>query len=469
MNEVVRGLDDGAASGGRPPRVSVIMANFRGEKYLAEAIASVLRQDMADLELLIADDGSDDASPEIVRAAEARDPRVRLLPGTRSEGPSAARNRALAEARGEWVAIMDSDDLLHPRRFQILLDAAYLTGADMIADDLLFFGDALGTGGRTLLGALRLDAALPVGPELFVRSNDADADLPAMGYLKPLIRRSAMGDLRYDPAVRVGEDYDLYIRLLLSGPRFVVVPLPLYLYRRHAASLSHRLSVAALTPLVAAHETVVAGLGDDDPALGLALSRRGRSLARALRFEELVAAVKARAVGTMAGLVLRDPALIPLLAGSLRERLERRAHRRAPAADAASVGDVEGQGPARIMLVSEGAEGPPNAADADRRTAVGAASGAPVDPGRDGVLAAPPIGADRLDVGPALHALACKLSEMASRRPVEVTVVGPKALDALALLPAWQSAVVWLTREEETALTIPLPPGAVLRTLPLTS
>jgi succinoglycan biosynthesis protein ExoO len=439
---VARAVAAGAGGGrGGGPRVSVIMANWQGERYLVEAVASVLAQSASDLELLVADDASDDRSLEIVQAAAAADSRVRLLPAAANGGPSAARNRALAAARGQWVAVVDSDDLLHPRRIEILLDAADRLGADMVADDMAFFGTGPGAAGRTLLGPLALCAPWTVTPAFFVRSNNANAGLPSLGYLKPLIRRAAMGDLRYDPAVRVGEDYDLYLRILLRGARFEIVPLPLYLYRRHGTSLSHRLSVAALEPLVAAHEAVVATLGRDGPAtdsdLAKALAQRGRSLGQALRFERLVAALKARRVAPAAGLLLRDPALLRALARSLRERLARR--RAQGPADPAS--------PARLLLVPEGSA-PPTGLDEAA--------------GRDGVLEVPPLAPDRVEAAPRLRDLVCRLTEVASRRPVDVAVAGLGALDGLGLLPGWRHAEVWLTAAEEAALGT-LPAGVHLR------
>lgn len=430
---------EGPPSGAAGPRVSVIMANWRGERYLAQAIASVLAQGMGDLELLVADDASDDRSLEIARAAAAADGRVRVLPAAGNEGPSAARNRAIEAARGEWVAVVDSDDLLHPRRLEILLDAAQGLGADMVADDMAFFGEGPGAGGRTLLGSLDLRAARMVDPAFFVRSNDAGNDLPSLGYLKPLIRRAAIGELRYDPSVRVGEDYDLYLRLLLRGARFALLPLPLYLYRRHGTSLSHRLSVAALEPLLAAHEAVVASLGAGSPDdLAQALARRGRSLARALRFERLVEALKARRGGQAAGLLLRDPVLLRLLARSVSERLSR----------GDGPGTVAAAPPARVVLLPAGSARPAWTQD---------------EAGRDGVLEVPPVGPDRLDAAAGLRDLACRLTALAARGPVDVVVAGPAALDGLGFLPGWRRAEVRLTEAEEATLPRPLPPGVEVR------
>ena len=95
------------------PRVSAISIFFNAADYLAEAIDSVLRQDFADFELLLVDDGSTDGSTEIARDYVQRDPsRIRYLhhAGHANRGMSAARNLGLRAARGDLVAFIDADD-----------------------------------------------------------------------------------------------------------------------------------------------------------------------------------------------------------------------------------------------------------------------------------------------------------------------------------------------------------------------
>lgn len=96
------------------PRVSVIMAAYNEERFLAEAVDSVLAQDFADFELLIADDGSTDATPQLAHSYAERDERVRVLCGERNQGKPFALNRALAVRRGELIAWLDGDDVMLP-------------------------------------------------------------------------------------------------------------------------------------------------------------------------------------------------------------------------------------------------------------------------------------------------------------------------------------------------------------------
>jgi succinoglycan biosynthesis protein ExoO len=301
-------------------KVSVIMANYRGAAHLSAAIASVLRQTHADLELIVSDDASPDESAAIVREVMAADRRVRLIEAKANAGPSAARNRALDAATGDWVAMVDSDDLLHPERIERLLTAAVRLGADIIADDMVLFGDTVEASGRTLLQPLQLCAPMAVTSGLYLEASGEDASVPALGYLKPMIRRRLIGARRYDERLRIGEDYDFVLRLLLTGARFLVLPDPMYLYRRHSGSISHRLSEAAVSAMLAAHDRVAATAGEAE--LGL-LARRRSGLEALLRYERLVSAIRGRQAAKAAGLLLRRPGLALNLGRSVAERLNR--------------------------------------------------------------------------------------------------------------------------------------------------
>ena len=134
------------------PTVSIIMANRNGAKHIGHALNAVRAQSLQAIEILVVDDASTDASPAMVEAMAAADPRVRLIRRMAAGGPAAARNTALACARGEWLAIMDADDLIAPERLAILLAEAQSAAADLIADDLVLFDDAAIAPPRRLLG-----------------------------------------------------------------------------------------------------------------------------------------------------------------------------------------------------------------------------------------------------------------------------------------------------------------------------
>lgn len=98
--------------------VSVITAAFNAETFIAETIASVQAQTLGDWEMLVADDGSTDRTAEIVEAIAQEDPRVKLIRLPQNGGVAAARNAALARARGRFIAFLDSDDLWQPAKLE---------------------------------------------------------------------------------------------------------------------------------------------------------------------------------------------------------------------------------------------------------------------------------------------------------------------------------------------------------------
>src|SRR5690606_19064498 len=99
------------------PRVTVSMAVYNGASYLNAAIESILNQTFNDLELLIVNDGSTDATQSIVNSYS--DPRIRLINNTRNRGIAYSRNRGWKEAMGDFVAVLDCDDIAVKNRIEL--------------------------------------------------------------------------------------------------------------------------------------------------------------------------------------------------------------------------------------------------------------------------------------------------------------------------------------------------------------
>jgi glycosyltransferase involved in cell wall biosynthesis len=99
------------------PKVTVFMAAYNAADYITEAIESVLNQTFKDFELLIVNDGSTDDTVEIIN--KFQDPRIRLIHNDRNRGLVYTRNVLLSEARGEYIAILDSDDIAIPNRLAL--------------------------------------------------------------------------------------------------------------------------------------------------------------------------------------------------------------------------------------------------------------------------------------------------------------------------------------------------------------
>jgi succinoglycan biosynthesis protein ExoO len=303
------------------PLVSIVMAFHNGAPYLRDAVTSVLAQSHGNLELLLCDDASTDDAPTIAQAICAQDPRARLLRSDRKSGPGAARNLGLDAARGDWLAIIDADDLVHPDRIAGLLDIARRTSGDVVADDLVPFGAQSGT---TLLAPLALTAPWQPDAHDLLRAELGTPSV-AVGYLKPLIRRASLGSLRYRTDLPIGEDFDLLVRLALSGARLTVAPEPWYLYRRHAASTSHRLTSSQAAAILTGIDALAADHPDWAKAATDALSTWRARTERTRAFGELVRTLKQRKVGRAMGMLRRTPDLSADLIGAMWEGIRRRA------------------------------------------------------------------------------------------------------------------------------------------------
>lgn len=98
--------------------VSIIMPNYNGEKYIAQTIESVLAQTYPNWELIIADDCSTDNSVNIINSYAEKDSRIKLITGEKNSGAAQARNVALLQAKGKWIAFLDSDDKWLPAKLE---------------------------------------------------------------------------------------------------------------------------------------------------------------------------------------------------------------------------------------------------------------------------------------------------------------------------------------------------------------
>jgi glycosyltransferase involved in cell wall biosynthesis len=124
------------------PKISVVMPAYNAEKYIGEAIESILNQTFSDFEFIIIDDGSSDGTVEVVKSYT--DPRIRFYQNEHNMGVAATLNRGLDLATGEYIARMDSDDISLPGRFE--KQVAYLDGhleVVVLGTSYIAFGDLL--------------------------------------------------------------------------------------------------------------------------------------------------------------------------------------------------------------------------------------------------------------------------------------------------------------------------------------
>lgn len=114
------------------PLVSVIMPAYSSERFIGDAISSVLAQTVTDWELIVIDDGSRDRTVEIVSDYAKKDPRIHLMVNEKNMGAGNTRNRGLDVCRGEYVALLDSDDYWQPQMLEKMIARARETQADIL-------------------------------------------------------------------------------------------------------------------------------------------------------------------------------------------------------------------------------------------------------------------------------------------------------------------------------------------------
>ena len=124
-----------------PGIVSIIMPAYNSAGTLVDAVSSVLEQTYENIELLISDDASTDDTPEICQTLASRDRRVRVISNPSNLGALKTRLKAVKEAKGEWIAFLDSDDLWRPDKLLKQLALRDDTGCDLVYTDSSFIDE----------------------------------------------------------------------------------------------------------------------------------------------------------------------------------------------------------------------------------------------------------------------------------------------------------------------------------------
>lgn len=212
------------------PKISVIVPVYKAEEYLAGCIDSILSQTFSDFEVILMDDGSPDNSYAICRDYTARDSRIQVLQ-QENQGQAAARNHALAQAKGEWLCYVDSDDVIHPQMLELLYHAAADSGAAISMCEMwegAQIPDEFYAPRETAYEVLAMEE--PVLVQLY----DADR-YPAWVACAKLIRRELVEQYPFQEG-RVYEDNEAVCRWVCSGKRLAQMDHRLYFYRKNPES-----------------------------------------------------------------------------------------------------------------------------------------------------------------------------------------------------------------------------------------
>ena len=212
------------------PEISVIVPVYKAEDYLHACVDSILSQTVSDFELILVDDGSPDGCGAICDDYAARDSRVRVI-HQENQGQAAARNRALAVAKGEWVCFVDSDDAVHPQMLERLGQAAAESGAAMSMCRMLEAPEMPEDFSAPVEVSWEL---LSMEEESLVALFDA-GNYPGWVACAKLIRRELVQSHLFCPG-RVYEDNEAVCHWIYGAKTVASIPHSLYFYRTNPGS-----------------------------------------------------------------------------------------------------------------------------------------------------------------------------------------------------------------------------------------
>lgn len=235
-------------NGEKSPTVSVVLPAFNAEKFVGEAIESILAQDFTDFELIVIDDGSTDGTLEIMRSFD--DERVRVVSNSENLGVVKTCNIGIAESRGGYIARQDADDISLPTRLG--KQVAYLETHPEVA--------LLGTARKTMLPdgkvkAHKLRLRNPTFEDLLERNCFVHGSV--------MIRKAVVEAVGgYDELFRFAEDYEFWLRIAKQYAT-ANLPEPLYVLRRHSSRTTWGAAQNMMLDRLLARETALGRVSDE--------------------------------------------------------------------------------------------------------------------------------------------------------------------------------------------------------------
>ena len=221
-------------------QVDVILAAYNAEATIARAAESVI-DDPRLGRLVIVDDASSDKSRQVIQALAEKYDKILPVLLDQNVGPAQARNLGFEQSTAAWVAILDSDDWMDKNRLSTLVSQAISAQADIIADDVYMHQP---DGSRASVWPTNEFTPFFINPAFFAQMNMESYAGTAreFGYIKPVFRAESLrrSGAPWRQDLRIMEDYDLYMRCLVAGDRFLFVPPAGYHYDRGTASRAFR-------------------------------------------------------------------------------------------------------------------------------------------------------------------------------------------------------------------------------------
>lgn len=210
------------------PDISIIVPCYNADRYLNVCLESLKAQRYPEIEMILIDDGSTDATGAILDRFAREEPRARVI-HMQNSGVSAARNRGLDAAQGRYIAFMDADDALEENSLRTLYQQAVRTGAQIVSANHTLFDMEKG---RRIPVEIEPVVQLPaqIAKEIIHMHRIYN------NLWNKLYDRTLLEGLRLDESVRIGEDALLNLQLFLRAHRVSHLPDRTYVYRVHSRS-----------------------------------------------------------------------------------------------------------------------------------------------------------------------------------------------------------------------------------------
>lgn len=224
------------------PTISIIIPAYNVERTILETIESVQQQTFSNFEIIVINDGSTDQTLEVLK--NVQDERLKVF-SYENGGVSVARNRGISYAKGQFIAFLDADDLWTPDKLELQLAALQHKKEAGVAYSWTYFKYE--------------KEERSYADESNSFEGNVYADLLLKNFLhngsNPLIRREAIEYVGFfDPTLKIGEDWDFYLRLAARWP-FVLVRKPQIIYRQYPSSSSSQIELMEKDVLIMLEQT----------------------------------------------------------------------------------------------------------------------------------------------------------------------------------------------------------------------
>ena len=217
-------------------RLSIIVPIYNVEPYLRRCIDSILAQTYRDFEIILVDDGSTDGCPAICDEYARKDSRVVVI-HKENGGLSDARNAGLDVARGEYIGFVDSDDLIHPQMYEILIHSLETARADIAQCGMCCFGEEEQIVYKMLNGEA-LEITYLNAAELLANYYSDGRYRFNQTACNKVYRRAIFEKLRF-PVGKFFEDSYIHVDTMASSGKIAVTAVPMYYYLQRNGSIMH--------------------------------------------------------------------------------------------------------------------------------------------------------------------------------------------------------------------------------------